>query len=62
MYDASFYMISHHGSITGHPAFACKYVSRLSPLDCAANKLEKAILMGRDGAYPGIYSKFVVNH
>ena len=46
-----YYCISHHGSKTGMP--------HLQELIDAFNMCRKQILMGRDGAYPGIFSKDV---
>ena len=33
-----------------------------TPLKCATNRTLRAILMGRDGAYPGIYSPVVIGY
>ena len=56
--DTDYYVISHHGSANGHP----KYISghkRLHRrrLGCLRN----AIIMGRNGAYSGIYDSKVIN-
>ena len=61
----NFYAISHHGSLNGHPDIAClnpdpHHPSR--PLDCISIRNSKAILMGRDGAYLGIYSPDVTSY
>ena len=55
------YCISHHGSINGHRRNIChlnhkniKYIT-----DCP-NSIQNAILMGKDGAHHGIYSKKVL--
>ncbi len=64
LFDANYYVVSHHGSINGHPTMECKNPSRpmSSPLVCATNRKWRAILMGRDGAYSGIYSPVVTNY
>ena len=58
---SKYYCISHHGSITGHIRNKCTQANiRISTLsDCAA-LTEVQILMGRDGAYKGIYNKKVL--
>lgn len=64
LFRADYYVVSHHGSINGHPALACASPSQPIPtvLECATNGLNKAILMGRNGAYSGIYSPVVENY
>lgn len=54
---ADYYVVSHHGSINGHPVIPCMNPRRPIPavLTCASNGLIKAILMGRNGAYNGVY-------
>lgn len=61
LFDANYYVVSHHGSINGHPTMACQNPSQPmpTPLDCASNHTLKTILMGRNGAYAGIYSPVV---
>lgn len=59
---AVYYVISHHGSINGHPTMTCKSSSVDTPLGCAAMNVKRAILMGRNEAYSGIYSKDVVDY
>lgn len=59
-----YYAISHHGSLNGHPDIPClnpnpNHPSK--PLDCISKRNCKSILMGRDGAYPGIYSPVVTS-
>ncbi|SEA55523.1 Metallo-beta-lactamase superfamily protein [Xylanibacter ruminicola] len=61
----SYYAISHHGSLNGHPDIPClnpdpNHPRR--PMDCISIHNSKAILMGRDGAYPGIYSPVVTSY
>ena len=58
---STYYCISHHGSITGHirsncmPANCC--ITTLA--DCA-DSTRLQVLMGRDGAYKGVYSRKVL--
>ena len=61
LFDANYYVVSHHGSVNGHPAMACgsQKWHGATPLTCASNGALRAILMGRDGAYSGIYSPVV---
>ena len=57
-----YYAISHHGSSTGHPNVpCCQKSSSASPIKCISHSLRASVLMGRDGACPGIYSSSVVN-
>lgn len=60
----NYYCVSHHGSLTGHVDIPCLGRSHyLKVGDCInARALRKAILMGRDGAYRGIYDRGVVNY
>lgn len=53
---ANYVCVSHHGSINGHVRTQCttSVASCISPTTYA-------ILMGRNGAYPGVYSSDVVN-
>ena len=64
LFDANYYAISHHGSINGHLTKACKHPTQPMPtlLTCATNGTLRAILMGRDGAYSGIYSPVVTGY
>lgn len=60
--NSTYYCVSHHGSITGHFRSNCvvphRYINTLA--DCAdSTKLQ--ILMGRNGAYRGIFSKRVIS-
>lgn len=58
----TYYCISHHGSITGHLGKGCQYVSfLLYNLSQCARQARLQILMGRNGAYRGIYSKKVLS-
>ncbi|MDE6705398.1 MAG: hypothetical protein K2J81_05790, partial [Treponemataceae bacterium] len=59
---STYYCISHHGSITGHIRNRCGTSNRAinTLADCAASaKLQ--LLMGRDHAYKGIFSKKVIS-
>ena len=64
LFDADYYMVSHHGSINGHPTMPCMNPRQPVPtsLDCATHNLNKSILMGKDGAYNGIYSPVVTSY
>ncbi|GHV83235.1 hypothetical protein AGMMS50212_05750 [Spirochaetia bacterium] len=59
--NCDYYAISHHGSDTGHKRTKCpmgKSISKVS--DCIKHNAQP-ILMGRDGAYSGIYSTKVLS-
>ena len=64
LFDANYYIVSHHGSINGHPTMACgsQKWHGATPLTCSTNGTLRAILMGRDGAYSGIYSTVVTGY
>lgn len=64
LFRCDYYVISHHGSINGHPVMPCMNPAKPmpSPLTCASHHLSKAILMGRNGAYSGIYSSVVIDY
>ena len=64
LFKADYYVVSHHGSINGHPTMPCMNPRQPIPtvLECTTNGLNKAILMGRNGAYSGIYSSVVENY
>lgn len=55
--ESTYYCISHHGSITGHLRNKCMPARRriISLVDCA-DSTRVQVLMGRDGAYRGVYS------
>lgn len=58
--DADYYCISHHGSLNGHERNVCDvYKNHNNVSDCCKNNVI-TILMGQDGAYPGIYSEDVL--
>lgn len=60
----NYYCVSHHGSMTGHVNIPCLERNHFSKVgECIkAGHLHRAILMGRDGAYHGIYDRGVVNY
>ena len=60
----NYYVVSHHGSKNGHPCMPCQDSKqpKSSPLNCITHNIHKAILMGRDGAFKGIYSPAVINY
>lgn len=63
LFDAEFYVVSHHGSLNGHPTMPCRVQPprKERPMICIKNNLKKVILMGRNGAYSKIYSQQVVD-
>lgn len=53
-----FFVVSHHGSKNGIPYKQCKSQNKFrTPLLCFRRNLMISVLMGRDGAFRGIYSK-----
>ena len=59
---STYYCISHHGSITGHIRKSCVASNR--PIDTLADCVTSTklqLLMGRDHAYKGIFSKRVIS-
>lgn len=56
-----YYCVSHHGSITGHINVKCQHEPCATKLKCVSHGLRRAIIMGRDGAFSGIYSPVVIN-
>lgn len=64
MKKSTYYCISHHGSITGHMRNKCieprcRHISTLA--DCCSSSTEMQVLMGRNGAYRGIFSGAVIS-
>ncbi len=55
-----YYCVSHHGSINGHIDIKCMSKSAKKVMSCCMLKLKHAILMGRNGAYRGIYGSTVI--
>lgn len=61
-FECNYYCVSHHGSDNGHVELPCYSKGPFCKIiDCIMQHMEYAILMGRDGAYPGIYSTKVIN-
>ena len=60
LHRANYYAISHHGSINGHPDINCARQNKV--LHCLTSKLDMAFIMGRDGAFKGIYSPVVISY
>lgn len=59
--EATYYCISHHGSLTGHLRDTCLPARRtICNLSDCASESELQILMGRDGAYKGIINSRVL--
>ena len=59
---STYYCISHHGSITGHLRRNCVSAHRwIDTLADCADYTEIQVLMGRDNAYQGIFSKDAIS-
>jgi hypothetical protein len=58
---SNYYMISHHGSLNGHLRNQCPARVRITNLSNCLPGTSTPVLMGRDGAYNGIYSRQVIN-
>ncbi len=58
---ATYFCISHHGSLNGHVRGNCPKGVSVSNLSECNRKFKKGILMGRDKAYNGIYSTKVLS-
>lgn len=58
---STYYCISHHGSITGHYRKRCNYNHSINTLAQCAHGTKLHILMGRNGAYKGVFSKNVIS-
>lgn len=59
--ESKYYCISHHGSITGHLRDKCMPARRrITTLADCADSTRVQVLMGRDGAYRGVYSEKVL--
>ena len=59
--NTTYYCISHHGSITGHIRSNCMPANRcITTLADCAELTSLQVLMGRDGAYKGVYSRKVL--
>lgn len=65
LFRINYYAISHHGSANGHPVNPCMSPAGNhppTPLYCISYCITKAILMGRNGAYNGIYDPGVIDY
>lgn len=60
----NYYCVSHHSSITGHVDIPCLGNSHFPNVGVClqARNLCRAILMGRNGAYNGIYNPIVIQY
>lgn len=59
--NSDYFVVSHHASINGHIRNNCPAGRNISNLSECIYPSSIAIIMGRDGAFPGIYSKQVIN-
>ena len=60
--NSTYYCISHHGSITGHFRNNCIPAKRtITTLADCADSTDLQVLMGRDGAYKGIFSRETIS-
>lgn len=59
----NYYCVSHHASITSHLDCNCLASAHPFPtcLICCKVHLDRAVVMGRDGAFNGIYNQTVIN-
>ena len=55
------YCISHHGSRNGHERNFCHSGQNIGKITDCPNSIRNAVLMGRGGAYPGIYHQPALN-
>lgn len=59
--NSTYYCISHHGSITGHIRDKCPIFGQTkTTLSYCSQSTKVQLLMGRDGAYQGIYNNQVL--
>lgn len=58
---STFYCISHHGSITGHRRTRCLYKPSINSVEYCCSDKNINILMGRNGAFPGVFSQQVLD-
>lgn len=59
--ECTFYCLSHHGSINGYEREECRFFHNLNNIKYCCLNTKVNILMGRDGAYSGIFSPYVLN-
>lgn len=58
-----YFCVSHHGSDNGHVDIDCLGASHYPNVGtCLTQNIHRAIIMGRDGAYSGIYSPTVIQY
>lgn len=60
-YNINYYAVSHHSSITGFERTKCKKNKKIKNITACLSEDVNAIVMGRDGAYSGIYNPVVIN-
>lgn len=58
--DVNYFIVSHHGSINGHKRTTCPLGLKISNVGNCKSPSTNSIIMGRDKAYPGIYSPQVI--
>lgn len=58
--NATYYCVSHHGSINGHIRNICNCRKLISTVKDCTNRTCYQILMGRNGAYSGIFNTKVL--
>ncbi len=56
----NYYLVSHHGSLNGHIRTKCPAGRGISTISDCTSYIIHHILMGRDNAFSGIYSKQVI--
>jgi len=60
--DTNYFIVSHHGSLNGHIRTLCPVHITITNLsDCINNSSTSSIVMGRHGAFSGIYSSRVIS-
>lgn len=59
LWETTYYCLSHHGSLNGHKRSKCAYSQTISSLADCGKKTQLQVLMGRNGAYKGIFSSIV---
>lgn len=59
LWETTYYCLSHHGSLNGHKRSKCAHSKTISSLADCGKKTQLQVLMGRNGAYKGIFSSIV---
>ncbi|PJN59829.1 hypothetical protein PAEAM_28640 [Paenibacillus sp. GM1FR] len=59
--NTTYYCISHHGSMNGHVRSNCPASNLINDVTLCNFRTRILILLGRDGAYPGIINTKVIN-